>query len=66
MAAENRTATDRLSASGWTARLLEAPWAFDFFQALRRIEAAHPELPRLGEAQRPRDEPVRMGQEPSL
>jgi type VI secretion system protein ImpH len=39
---------------------------FDFYYALRRIEAAHPELPLLGSAARPADEPVRVGQEPSL
>lgn len=42
------------------------PWAFDFFQALRRLEAMHRDKPRLGEALRPADEPVRLGQEPSL
>lgn len=46
--------------------LFKAPTAFDFFQALRRIEAAYPEKPRLGESVRPADEPVRLGQEPSL
>jgi type VI secretion system protein ImpH len=46
--------------------LMEAPTAFDFFQALRRLEAAHPQKPRLGESVRPADEPVRLGQEPTL
>ena len=46
--------------------LSREPWAFDFFQALRRLEALHPDKPRLGEALRPADEPVRLGQEPSL
>ncbi len=46
---------------------LEAePWAFHLYQALRRLEAAHPERPRFGRAQRLREEPVRFGQEPSL
>lgn len=43
-----------------------APYRFDFFQALRRIDAVHPELPRRGEAARLSDDPVRLGQEPSL
>lgn len=47
-------------------RLLAKPYAFDLFQALRRIEGAHPQLPRLGEALRPQDEPVRFTQEASL
>jgi type VI secretion system protein ImpH len=48
------------------ATLLKSANAFDFFQALRRIEAAFPEKPRLGESGRPADEPVRLGQEPTL
>ena len=30
--------------------LTERPGRFDLFQALRRIEAAHPAQPRLGES----------------
>jgi len=46
---------------------LEArPGRFDLFQALRRIEAAHPHKPRLGDALRPGDEPLRFGGEPAL
>ena len=46
--------------------LSREPWAFDFFQVMRRLEALHPDMPRLGEALRPANEPVRLGQEPSL
>lgn len=46
--------------------LHEAPWAHDFFHAVRRIECAHPDRPRIGCALRPADEPVRFGQAPSL
>lgn len=46
--------------------LLEHPWAHDFYLAMRRIEGLHPQLPRLGEARRPADEPVRLGQTPDL
>jgi type VI secretion system protein ImpH len=42
------------------------PHAFDFYRALRQIECAFPDKPRLGEARRPQDEPVRFGQDPSL
>lgn len=42
------------------------PGRFDLFQALRRIEAAHPQQPRLGESLRPGDEPVRFASEPAL
>lgn len=42
------------------------PHRFDLFRALRLLECAFPERPRLGEATRPAEEPVRLGQEPSL
>lgn len=54
-------ATERL----W-ARLAAKPHAFDLFMALRRIEGAHLTLPRLGTALKPRDEPVRFAQDPTL
>lgn len=47
-------------------RLAARPATFDLFQAMRRIEAAHPDKPRLGDALRPGDEPVRFGEEASL
>lgn len=46
--------------------LSRAPFRFDFFRALRLLECAHPDKPRLGQAARPADEPVRLGQDPSL
>jgi type VI secretion system protein ImpH len=47
--------------------LLEAGAArMDFFQVLRLIENAHPQLPRIGSALRPRDDAVRFGQDPAL
>lgn len=63
MAGENGLAQRRLSLYQALAR---APWAHDFYQVLRRVEALHPELPRLGEAGRPADEPVRLGQQADL
>ncbi len=42
------------------------PEALDLFEALRRIECAYPERPRLGESIRPAEDPVRLGQTPSL
>jgi type VI secretion system protein ImpH len=44
---------------------LQTP-GIDFFEALRRVECGWPLLPRLGTATRPADEPVRLGQQPSL
>lgn len=48
------------------AALAERPWAWDFFVAMRHIDAAHPNLPRLGSARRPADEALRLGQTPDL
>lgn len=39
---------------------------FDLFQALRRIENAFLDKPRLGDGMRPGEEPVRFAQDPSL
>lgn len=38
------------------------PWRFDFFHAMRWLDAYHADKPRLGTARRPADEPVRLGQ----
>jgi type VI secretion system protein ImpH len=46
--------------------LLERAEKLDFFQALRLLETAHPNLPRIGASLRPRDDAVRFGQDPSL
>jgi type VI secretion system protein ImpH len=43
-----------------------APYQYDFYQALRRIESLYADKPRLGRALRPIDEPIRLGQEPDL
>ena len=48
------------------ARIAAEPHAFNLFAALRLIECEHDHLPRLGQAKRPRDEAVRIGQDPSL
>jgi type VI secretion system protein ImpH len=61
----DRTAPSR-SAVSFLSELARAPFRFDLFYTLRRIEGAHPQLPLLGRAARPADEPLRVGQEPSL
>ena len=48
------------------AALAEAPYRYDFYQTLRRLECAYASRPRWGSARRPGDEPVRLGQEPDL
>lgn len=50
----------------WLEQVRQAPYDYDFFQLLRRIEAMTPHWPRLGQAFRPVDEPVRIGQDVSL
>ncbi len=42
------------------------PYRYDFFYAMRLIEAHHADKPRLGTARRPLDEPVRLGQADEL
>jgi len=56
----------RVEAAALLRELAAAPYRFDFYHALRLIEAAWPDKPRLGTARRPVDEPVRLGQAPDL
>jgi len=44
----------------------EAPRRLGLFRALRRIENRRRELPRIGHATVPADDPVRLGQDPTL
>lgn len=43
-------------------QIAQAPWRWDFFHALRLIDAHNVGKPRLGTARRPGDEPVRLSQ----
>jgi len=63
MAGENRNAGAAVALGDAIAR---EPWRFHFFQALRRLECAWPDRPRLGESVRAATDPVRLGQDPSL
>ncbi len=63
MATRGRSGPDDLS---HFERLRKEPEKHHVFQALRIIEAAHPEAPRLGESRRPREDHVRLGQEAEL
>jgi type VI secretion system protein ImpH len=38
----------------------------DFFQVVRRLEALYPEKPGFGHSQQPKDDPIRLGQTPSM
>jgi type VI secretion system protein ImpH len=63
MATGNRSGPDDLS---HLERLTREPEKHHVFQALRVIEAAFPDAPRLGESRRPREDKVRLGQEAEL
>ncbi|MBI2732818.1 MAG: type VI secretion system baseplate subunit TssG [Aquabacterium sp.] len=60
------SARDEAALQQLWADLAQAPYAHDLFQVLRRIQAHSPHVPRLGDALRPRDEAVRVGQDPEL
>jgi type VI secretion system protein ImpH len=51
---------------GFLSALEREPYRYDFYQVMRRLECANPDLPRWGMALRPCDEPVRLGQDPEL
>jgi len=63
MASDERAGPDRLT---HLARLADNPHSFHIFHALRVIEAAYPQAPRLGESRRPSQDRVRLGQEAEL
>ena len=42
------------------------PTRFDFFHAVRRLECAHADRPRIGASRRVAQDPVRFGQRPSM
>jgi type VI secretion system protein ImpH len=52
--------------AGALERLGEAPHRFTLFAALRLLEQCFPDHPRLGESRRASDDPVRLGQSPTL
>ena len=47
-------------------RLSAEPYAAEFRQAVRRIESAHCDKPRIGTSSRAAEDPVRFGQDPSM
>jgi type VI secretion system protein ImpH len=61
MAGEDRDEAQRLIGA-----LSAEPYRFDFFHAVRRLECACADLPRIGRSRRPGEDPIRFGQNPSL
>jgi type VI secretion system protein ImpH len=68
MANAGRPAAIRLMPSGpedvtaLLERVRQAPYSFDFFYLLRKVDALCPERPRLGMSQRPAEDVLRVGQ----
>lgn len=58
--------SDRNATYALILRLMEKPYAYDFFTAVRRIECAKRAGSRIGASVRLRDDPIRFAQEPSL
>lgn len=48
------------------AAVAAAPYRWDFYALLRRIESLWRERPRLGRALRPSEEPIRLAQDPEM
>lgn len=61
MAGSDGTATDNLIES-----ISENPYKYDFFQLIRKLQAAHPDKPRVGESHRLSQDLIRLRQEVSL
>ncbi|MDN7673476.1 type VI secretion system baseplate subunit TssG [Burkholderia oklahomensis] len=64
--ANANASADAARRAAWWRRLRAAPHGYDLFQALRWLDALSPEHAPFGYASRPHDEPVRLGQAPSL
>jgi len=56
----------RAAAPDLIAQFQATPFAFDFFRAVRLLEARHRKSARIGESHHPREDPIRFGQNPSL
>ncbi len=63
MASQNRHPKIDLE---WFEQLQKAPYKFSFYQALRLLECQNRDKPRIGYSSKPADDPVRLGQDPSL
>ncbi len=63
MAGTDRPAEHDLT---WLQALADAPWRYSFFGVLRRLEQARIGTHRFAESVRPAEEPIRLGQVPSM
>ncbi len=63
MATKDRATTNPLALAE---ALHREPYKFGFYQALRRLESAYSDKPRIGTSVRPVDDAVRFVHQPSL
>jgi len=61
-----RPASDQGTLAGLLGEVEKDPTRYDFFALMRAVECACRDRLRLGQATRPADEPIRLGQEASL
>jgi type VI secretion system protein ImpH len=47
-------------------KLRRDPYHFDFYQAMRRLECAYPKKPRLSQSRYAKEDPIRLGQDPTM
>src|SRR6266849_6727123 len=58
--------TDGQTPDNLIAQLEQRPFAFDFFRAVRLLQSAYPDRPRIGYSLSPSQDPIRFAQNPSL
>ncbi len=63
MAGDHRSAPDPLAL---LAELEREPWRFGFLQTLRQLECLQPDRPRIASSAKASDDPIRLGQTPSM
>jgi type VI secretion system protein ImpH len=64
--APKATSTASAVDAPWLEALGRAPWRFGFLHTLRRLDCAGPQRPRIGASPRAADDPIRLGQRPSM
>ena len=57
--------SDRPAPTDLVNQFEQTPFAFDFFRAIRLLEARHPTSIKVGTSLDPREDPIRFGQTPS-
>lgn len=63
MASKARSETNAI---GLFDRLQQAPYRFDFYQAMRRLECAYPNEPRLSKSRHAKRDKIRLGQDVTM